>query len=535
MNVLSLYRLHERTIQSDKEAKSAELTEFTYEVRNRFYTPFRGFSKINMPSLEQKLLEESQFLEAFLSVMKKAAKDSLYDGIYFSRNSDEVCRDGIIQKYDKRLSRFRSTNQFPKLVCDGVSLAETRMRPLIEDYRWNNKVFFDNNRSMSMALINLNDQRVVGYVTFVVNKDYLLEKYFRSSLVSKFGDPDMSGIIVWLVDWTKGKVLISNDLTKPFDRSHVFQSLKFPNLFDSWGLYMAYTENATLSASQSSLIRNLIILGIVVFLLLGTLIFNFTTAQREQELSHRQASFLANVTHELKTPISVMQAAGENLSDGRVTDPKRLKQYGNHIYEESVRLKNMINKLLDVAKADADQLMVNAAPCEPTTLVSEIVSSKRDYVENLGFTFRLHTENIDRLIMIDREHFYTMFVNLLDNAIKYSHTDKHITVSVEDRAKEVAISISDRGVGIKPKDQKQIFTKFFRAEDALTAKTKGHGLGLSIVRNLVELNGGSISVASEPGLGTTFTLIFPYLLEQNRTQIDESAPNTRAYAEEQFG
>ena len=510
MNVYSLYQLHIRTVTSDKEAKKAELSSFTYDVRNRFYRPFWELSKLNMASL-QKAIESSQKLpEQFLDIIKDTSKDSLFTDIYFAKKPPEKCTDSYnVRKFSVLQKSFLPVEEYPELICDSFDITETRMKNLLRDgYQWNNKVFFDDHRNMAVALVNLGQQKIVGYLSFVVNSDYLIDTFIKKKLESNFGSSQNSEVVVWLRDWTKSEILASSDPGTEYHRSKVFERQKFPNLFDSWHLAMSYTDEGTLSASKTSLTRNLVILGFVVILLLGTLVFIYTIAQRERQLSKRQATFLASVTHELKTPLAVMQAAGENLSDGRVTDPKRLSNYGNHIYTESVRLRKMIEKLLDVAKADAGQISAKATPQNVEKLVTEIIEQKREFLENNGFKISFEVNTTDTWIMIDQGHFNTIFNNLLDNAVKYSRDDKRIEIQLYSRSGSLCLTVQDHGIGIPKAEQKHIFDKFYRVEDSLTARTKGHGLGLSIVKHLTDLNEAEIEVESQPGTGTTFHLIF---------------------------
>ena len=248
---------------------------------------------------------------------------------------------------------------------------------------------------------------------------------------------------------------------------------------------------------------------------MGALLFMFYTAQRERELAQRQAGFLANVTHELKTPLAVMQAAGENISDGRVKDQVRLKQYGDHIYSEAIRLRKMIEKLLDVAKTDSNQIIIKAKPVNINTIVKQFIVENRAFIEGKGFNITLNFLNETCLVMVDVDHIENILANLTENAIKYSNTKKNISITVQSEDKSIVLSYSDTGLGIAKKHQKNIFKKFYRVEDSLNAKTKGHGLGLNIVKNLVELNGGKIDVDSDIGVGTTFILKFPILVDEN--------------------
>jgi signal transduction histidine kinase len=127
--------------------------------------------------------------------------------------------------------------------------------------------------------------------------------------------------------------------------------------------------------------------------------------------------------------------------------------------------------------------------------------------------------------MVDADHVETTLNNLVENAMKYSREEKEINVKVQKKGNSVAISVTDKGTGIPKNSLKYVFDKFYRVEDSLTAKTKGHGLGLSIVKNMVELNGGTIDVKSEYGKGSTFTVKFPTLMSSN--EVTDTAAPTR--------
>jgi signal transduction histidine kinase len=256
-----------------------------------------------------------------------------------------------------------------------------------------------------------------------------------------------------------------------------------------------------------------------MLLLLGSLVFMFRSAQKERALAERQADFLANVTHELKTPLSVMQAAGENLADGRVQDQQRLKNYGSHIFSEAVRLRKMIDKLLDVAKANAGESLVEPQPTDIGEVVKSFLEKHRKFFRDKDVTLDIDIDKNLPAVNIDRNSLQTMLSNLVDNAIKYSPDEKYLGIRVYKENDLLKLCIEDHGVGIARKDLSNIFTKFYRVEDSLTAKTKGHGLGLSIVKNLVELNSGSIDVESELGDGSTFIITFPIL-----SASDQKAP-----------
>ncbi|MDZ7720483.1 MAG: HAMP domain-containing sensor histidine kinase [Balneolaceae bacterium] len=516
LNVYSLYALRESSIESAKENRKSQLEEFTHAVRHRFYSPFRGISKLDMSDLEDTWEENKNFPPHFREVLASAIEDSLFSNIYYTPDERIGCwhPDRDLYRFDRQTSSFVVDNEVPKEACDGIGISKTRMNTVsLQDYRWNTRVEFDAHRSMTFALINNSEQKVVGHINFLIDKNYLLNRVMKPKLASKIGSPDESGIVVWLRDWMQDDILLSSDDQFTYNRAKVDIRQRFPDLLDNWVLYAAFLESPSVAATKASVNRNFVLLGIAVIVLFGAFIFMFINAQREREFARRQAGFLANVTHELKTPLAVMQAAGENLSDGRVTDASRLKDYGSHIYSEAIRLRKMIDKLLDVAKVDSGQTVVEQAPYQLKNLVQEYYQDNKAYIEEKGFSFEFKADKKVPPVMIDPDHLETILNNLIENSLKYSHNQKSIQIHLRSDSKSVNLSVTDKGEGIPKKAQKNIFDKFYRVENSLTAKTKGHGLGLSIVKNLVTLNGGSISVHSVPDQGATFTLTFKALVE----------------------
>lgn len=516
MNVYSLYALKESTIESAKENRKIQLEEYANTVFHRFYKPFKGIRKLEMSYLENAWNTSGNFPYHFRNVLIEAVNDSLFSDIYYSPGHLNGCYmyDYPIYKFDHNSGIFLVADDVPKIVCDGFGLSKSRVNTIsLEDFRWNNKVVFDAHRSMTLVLINRDEDKVVGHLNFIINRDHLLYNILQPELISMFGEESNSGMAVWLRDWMQDDVLLSSNPKYKHIREQIEMKQRFPDLLDNWILDATFFESPEIAATNASLTRNLLALGIAVFILFGAFVFMFINAQREREFAQRQAGFLANVTHELKTPLAVMQAAGENITDGRVTDGQRLRDYGGHIYSEAIRLRKMIDKLLDVAKADSGQTVVNQAPHKLENLVQQYVNMNKEYIENKGFTVSLYSDHNLPLIMVDIDHIDTILNNLIENSLKYSSNKKEIYIDVFGKNKSVSFSVRDKGDGIPKKAQKNIFDKFYRVENSMTANTKGHGLGLSIVKNMVDLNGGKISVLSEVGRGTTFTVTFPALFD----------------------
>ena len=522
MNVYSLYALHENTIEYDRENKKLQIAEFADRIRYRFFKKFYGLGSTDIKRLQDHFQQTGQFTEDITNLLNEAGTDSMYSGIYFVPSKSGTCRQqDPILKYRTNTDRFSPTGTYSEVVCDGMGIARTQMKSLINEYQYNNKVIFDSHRSLTIVLVNPSESSIFGYLIMPFNQEYMRDTFLPRILAKKFGIPEKSGMNVWLRDWTNNEIIASSDSSLTYNRDKIQFEQNFPDFFDYWKIEVAFTNASTVAASNASLIKNLLVLGGAMLLLLGALVFMFISAQKERALAERQADFLANVTHELKTPLSVMQAAGENLADGRVQDQDRLQNYGSHIYSEALRLRKMIEKLLDVAKANAGRSLIDPKPVNVRKKLLSYLDEHRKFIKNKGFTVATDVTDTDTMVMMDPNSFDTILSNLVENAIKYSDEEKYISISLQQDqdTEEVSLCIEDRGIGMSKKNLSNIFDKFFRAEDPLTAKTKGHGLGLSIVKNLVELNGGTIEVESEPSEGSTFVVTFPILQDSPDTTI----------------
>jgi signal transduction histidine kinase len=412
-------------------------------------------------------------------------------------------------RFDPASRTLVRTNDAPKMVCDGVGLIRTRVNMLLDEYRFNTKRLFDANRTMNVALINHRGHGIVGYVSYVVNQDYLRRIYLPQELEIHFGSKEESGMSVWVYDWLRGEVIATNVPGQDYDRRSITIGQRFQDILDTWTIAAAFDETGVMAASKASLIRNLTAMGVVVFLLILSIVFIFILAQKERELAVRQAGFLANVTHELKTPIAVMQAAGENLSDGRVSDPAKLKTYGMHIHTEAIRLRKMVDKLLDVAKTESGQLQLKPMPVDVREWIEGTLQAHASLLAEAGIVPKLDIAPELPRILADPDSLDPILGNLIENAVKYRGEGTYLAIKAAPNSRAVVIDIEDHGVGIPSASLKHVFDKFYRVEDSLTARTKGHGLGLSIVKTLTELNGGTVSVKSVVGKGSVFQLTFP--------------------------
>ncbi|MDZ7689877.1 MAG: hypothetical protein U5K69_01765 [Balneolaceae bacterium] len=246
MNVFSLYRLHQTTIESDLENRKLQISEFTDKIHHRFYKPYKGLSKLEIEHV-QSLYERTGRLSGELKTfIYKAAADSIFTDIYFKpHGGSRPCQDkSSILKFDKTQGDFLPTTDYSESVCDGLGIARTRMKVLIDEYRHNNKPIFDTHFSMTIALVNLEAQEIFGYLTMLIDQEYLVDKYLQKEIVNRFGNPDSSGVIVWLRDWTKEETVVSSDHSIAYNDDKVQYKQAFPDFFDNWTLKVAFTEKS---------------------------------------------------------------------------------------------------------------------------------------------------------------------------------------------------------------------------------------------------------------------------------------------------
>lgn len=256
-----------------------------------------------------------------------------------------------------------------------------------------------------------------------------------------------------------------------------------------------------------------------------TMILEHAEKTKHQELSRLKSEFISHVSHELKTPITTMRWSLENLLDGipKKPDPK-VKIYLENIYENTCHLGRMIENLLDIGRIEEGRIEINP---EKLNLAQEV---KKTFVtlQPLASAKSINMEfssSKEWLIKMDRDALQAILTNLLENAIKYSFINDNLLISAQQIEKSkktavvdssrdmIAISITDHGPGIPPKKQNLIFERFERIKQMKSKRTKGLGLGLYIVRKLVELHGGTIRVKSKLGKGSTFTLTLPLWTE----------------------
>jgi signal transduction histidine kinase len=232
-----------------------------------------------------------------------------------------------------------------------------------------------------------------------------------------------------------------------------------------------------------------------------------------------KTDFVANVSHELKTPLSLIRLFGETLLLDRLRDPAKAREYYEIIVRESERLTHLVNNVLDFASIEAGQKQFNFRPTNLSQLVADTLEAYRLQLEERGFRVQVDTPPDLPPVLADPDAVGQALLNLLDNAVKYASEEKQIVVRVERAGEEARIAVTDRGIGISPREARRVFETFYRAPAARRMGTRGSGLGLSLVRHILQAHGGNVELKSAPGKGSTFTLVFPLRREEEERQV----------------
>lgn len=227
----------------------------------------------------------------------------------------------------------------------------------------------------------------------------------------------------------------------------------------------------------------------------------------EQRTQHLRRQFVANASHELKTPIASMQALAEALMDAVERDPEAAGRFGDRLVIESQRLGDLIKDLLDLSRVE-DPAALNAADVD----LSELVRIQVKSFEAEAGAKRIALEGeIDNAVHVfgDEAQLELMVRNLIDNAIRYTTDHGHVTVNVTTEAADAVLEVTDDGTGIPLRAQARVFERFFRVDDDRARAGGGTGLGLAIVKNVAESHAGDVTLVSEMDAGSTFTVRLP--------------------------
>ncbi|GAC1352887.1 MAG: hypothetical protein NVSMB1_20330 [Polyangiales bacterium] len=306
-----------------------------------------------------------------------------------------------------------------------------------------------------------------------------------------------------------GKLIIGRPLVK----SDLVVARRFPTTLYAFRLQVAPVKSDELTAQtrhRRLLEMSLLALSCVV-VVAGAMVLLLATAQ-ERRLNAARADFIANVSHELKTPLSLVRMFGELLMSERVANDEKRKQYLSIIVRESERLTALIENVLDFARVERGQAAYDFAHTDLAAVVGRAVEACRYRAETEGFTLEVALATDLPEARIDERALQLVVINLVENAIKYAPGTEWVRIELArdgtiNDSEAIAIRVIDRGPGIDHDERIRIFERFYRGKAAAGRQIRGSGIGLALVQHIAESHGGEVRVESGPGgIGSTFVV-----------------------------
>lgn len=337
----------------------------------------------------------------------------------------------------------------------------------------------------------------------IYNQDNLLKKMIKPRLIPLSLDLQFE----WRIINNNGDVLEeTGDLIDKINTINI----SFPNPLPPWILIISPEENLGIAtfAFENKGVFFYILLLILIILSFG-LYFTMFTVNNELRISQLKSNFISTVSHEFKSPLTAIQQMAEMLKDGRVPSDDRKQKYYVSMLKESNRLSLLINNMLDFSKMEVGQKSFHFEKGNLSDITEEMVLSMRNYWGDKDFEISFLLNNVIPYSYFDKESIKQVLQNLIDNACKYSGTSKKVNIEVTADTRNIMISVKDYGIGIKKEDQKNLFNRFFRSSDLLTQQVKGSGIGLTIVKQIIEKHRGKIQLTSEYGKGSLFQVKLP--------------------------
>jgi signal transduction histidine kinase len=350
--------------------------------------------------------------------------------------------------------------------------------------------------------------RVVGIAGLVLDGAYMAEQALPRAVRSTLSSfPEGEQVDVFVAN-DSGEPVLPGARKLPKEQWVVARRLAAP--FSDWTIAAQDRRSTPELLARRNFLLNMTLSLALAGLLLGAILLTTRAAAREMRLSAMKTDFVSNVSHELRTPLASIRVFGELMRTGRVASAEKVREYGERIETEAVRLGLLVENILDFSRIESGRKVYRFCEADLAALVRSSVESCAARFRPAGFEIELVTDaGTLPCGRLDPAAFEQALCNLLDNAVKYSGEARLITVRLVRRGEQAVVAVQDSGIGIPHDEQERIFERFHRVGGSLVHEVRGVGLGLAIVRHIVDAHGGHVEVESQPGAGSTFSLVLP--------------------------
>jgi two-component system, OmpR family, phosphate regulon sensor histidine kinase PhoR len=333
--------------------------------------------------------------------------------------------------------------------------------------------------------------------------------FIEQNLGTRFQSVAQDAFSIQIVDTTQNRILYSINDERGLDmlKAHRQKAWYLPGMEFRIQLRSATIDTLVKSRNRKD---NLSFAGLFIIVLIG-MIFLISTIKKEIVLAEMKSEFVSNVSHEIRTPLALISMYAETLLLKRFKTPEKEKEYLTVIHNESNRLSDMVNRILTFSRMEKMKRQYHFLPVDLNDLTDEVIYTFSPHLKSMNVEILKNFEFDIPMIQADREGVTECLVNLLDNAIKYGkETGKKIWIRTGRKDNTLFIDVEDNGIGISKKHMPFIFDKFYRVTKGnLAQQAKGTGIGLNIVKQIMQAHKGSVKVNSKPDEGSCFTLTFP--------------------------
>ena len=484
-------------IQITQTKKSAKMSEnlFNISVNNAID---EVFNQLDQMKVEDYVSQKERYrLQRYLRI------DDL------NEKMQDIIRNNSELFYDEKRVQFGVSTQDSAFPLPGSHLSNTEENTLAQY----NTLLNARNRLIGDFKNTKNTQNATLYINNAIDPTKLnfplLDYLIREELI--INGVDINPYIGVLKEGADTLLYYSKDANPNELLNTAYKYTFHPHgisTSDNLYLLLSFPPSPMILSSDANFYT---LLSILMILLISILfIFSLRTISSQRKLDEMKTDFINNMTHEIKTPIATISLACEMLEDDSVnSDASTRRNFINIISDENRRMRILIETLLQSAKMSGKKFSINPKEINLNSLVETSVQNFKLTIQNRQGIIETHLGEISGALFADELHISNMIHNLIDNAIKYSEQKPHIIITTLTQDNYAVFQITDNGIGIAKEDQKHIFEKFYRVSTGNVHNVKGFGIGLNYVSQVVALHQGKITLTSELGQGSTFTISLP--------------------------